>query len=884
MDENRGGDDRLKAYLALSQGTQVGRYCIIRLLGSGGMGDVYLAQDTELNRQVALKFLSFVLASDPNCRIRFTREAHATAKLNHPNIVTIHEVGEFNSRPFMAMEYVEGESLKSLIEKQKLPVERALDIALQLCRGLAEAHAAGIVHRDIKPNNILINNKGLCKLLDFGLAAMQGCESLTKTGSTLGTVNYMSPEQVLGKDVDTRSDIFSFGVLLYEMLTGRLPFHGDIEAVMMYAIANEKPDTLSRHKPGIPQVLQGIIDKALQKRPEDRYQAISDLADELSTVNRDRSREHNLIVAPTVPRVSFKPRIPTSFPRRKITAAAVAILTIAAVIALFLVNPFKSSDGTLKRVVVVPFKNQTGDPTLDPLGRMVADWATQSLAQTGWVEAVPPEALSGLEKTQDIKEIAGVTGASMIVLGSYYQFGDSIRFQAKVVNANDKLLQAVEPISSQSTKSMEGVEVVLQKVVGALAMQVNPSLLDNFRHFILKPPSYEAYQQAIQGLDLFMRESDWVGSIKYFEKAFSIDTSYMYPLFFMHAALRTIGQFAQADSVLQFLALRRDRLTHFQQLQLENFIAVMAGDGMKALVAAREEAKAAPGHLSYVVWGQQALMANYPRECIQAFLKVNPKEIAIWPYTLANLADAYHLIGDYKKELETARQGRRMFPGNSLFLLREIQAFAALGKIGDLRRVLGETADYEKGQELGFNMRFAARELRAHGHEDTAMAIYYEAIRWFENLQDGETEPQRIDYGVTPEKIKSRRFDYGIMLYEARRYQPAKTVFEELMKDSTENPSYIVYLGLAAARLGEKERALEISAGLGNIKQPYLFGRPNYYRARIAAILGDKTQAVNLLKESARQGNGDWMLAHVEFDLESLRDYPLFKEFIRPKG
>ncbi len=828
------------------------------------MGDVYLAQDTELNRLVALKFLSFTLGSNPDSRTRFTREAQATAKLNHPNIVTVYEVGEFKGRPFIAMEYVEGQSLRSIIEKQELSSEQAIDIALQLSKGLAQAHKAGIIHRDIKPNNILINNDGLCKILDFGLALMQGAESLTKTGSTLGTVNYMSPEQVLGKDADSRSDIFSFGVVFYEMLSGKLPFHGDIEAVMMYAIANEEPEPISKHKLDIPENIQAIIGKALQKKPEDRYQSISDLVIDLESKDK----------LPVLQQATILPTRQKYLSKKKIILSA-AILVLMTAAALLVINPFKAGTAKLKRVVVVPFKNETGKASLDPLGRMVADWTTQGLAQSGWIEAVPPELLSDPKKQESTDEIVSATGADMIVLGSYYQLGDSIRFQAKVVDQNDKLLQAIDPISSQAAQAMEAVESVRQRVMGALAVVTKQKRLADSWVAGIKPPTYEAYQQYIQGNDLFWGETvrgetDCAGALKYFEKAYALDTTFTTVLSNIMYCYSNLGQPAQAESVLQYTTLRRDRLNRPQQLALEQASGDFSGNVTKALNAAREMAKMGSDPNGYYSWGRLAFEAHRPLECIEALKKIDPNDPAAWVYTWTWLADAYHLIGDYKRELETSEWGRKLYPAKSLFLLQEIQALAALGKIGELRKVLDETADFDKGRDMGINMISTARELRAHGHEDIAMVIYNQAIRWFENLPADE--------------MKMKRFDYGIALYEAHRWQQAENIFKELVTDSTDNMDYNAFLGSTEARLGNKEKAIEISQWIGNLKRPYLFGRDNYQRACIVAILGDKEQATDFLKESYQQGNSDWMLLHTDIDLESLRDYPPFIEFMKPKG
>jgi len=210
-DESR--DDRTQSYVALTAGTTVSQYKIVEKIGSGGMGDVYLALDTKLNRNVALKFLPPHLCQDEDCRKRFAREAQAAAGLDHPNISGIYEVGEYHGRPFYAMQVVEGQSLKELIAGKDLSIDRILEIGIQVCEGLQAAHDKGIIHRDIKPSNILLDSHGRVRIVDFGLAAIRGSEHLTKTGSTLGTIGYMSPEQVQGKEVDHRSDLFSLGVV-----------------------------------------------------------------------------------------------------------------------------------------------------------------------------------------------------------------------------------------------------------------------------------------------------------------------------------------------------------------------------------------------------------------------------------------------------------------------------------------------------------------------------------------------------------------------------------------------------------------------------------------------------------------------------------------------
>jgi len=288
--------------MILTKGTMVSHYRIVEAIGAGGMGEVYLAEDTQLDRKVALKFLPPHLCQDEDCRARFKREAQASAKLDHPNIVSVFEVGEFQGRPFFSMQHVEGQSLKEVIAGKALPLDRILEIAIQISDGLHAAHEKGVAHRDIKPSNILIDSHGRARIVDFGLASVMGSDHLTKTGSTLGTVGYMSPEQVRGDKVDHRTDLFSFGVVLYEMITGHAPFKTDSEAATLNAITNSKPELLARFRREIPVQLQIIIDKTLDKDVNTRYQHGDETAADLTKVRRELAHAETVVASrPTIP-------------------------------------------------------------------------------------------------------------------------------------------------------------------------------------------------------------------------------------------------------------------------------------------------------------------------------------------------------------------------------------------------------------------------------------------------------------------------------------------------------------------------------------------------------------------------------------------------------
>ncbi|MFH1680758.1 MAG: serine/threonine-protein kinase, partial [Candidatus Eisenbacteria bacterium] len=266
-------------------GKTVSHYRVLEKLGEGGMGVVYKAEDTKLGRTVALKFLPPELTKDPEAKERFVREARAASSLAHPGICTIHEIDEAENRAFIAMEFVEGESLQAMIRRAPLGIDKAIDLSVEIAQGLQEAHERGIVHRDIKSANIMVTPKGRAKIMDFGLARSMGQTTLTKTGTTVGTIAYMSPEQARGEGVDHRADIWSLGVVLYEMITGRLPFKGDHEPAVIYSILNEDPDPVTAIRSGVPMELERIVGKLLAKDPAARYQHVEELPVDLRAVD-----------------------------------------------------------------------------------------------------------------------------------------------------------------------------------------------------------------------------------------------------------------------------------------------------------------------------------------------------------------------------------------------------------------------------------------------------------------------------------------------------------------------------------------------------------------------------------------------------------------------
>ncbi len=345
-------------------GKTISHYKILEKLGEGGMGVVYKAEDTKLKRTVALKFLPQNTFAGEEEKNRFIREAQSAASLEHSNIFTVYEIDEADGQIFIAMAFIDGESLKEKIEKGPMKLKEAVNIACQVCDGLYEAHEKGIVHRDIKPANIMITSKGQVKIMDFGLAKAVGRSRLTKTKSSMGTVAYMSPEQTNGEDVDSRSDVWSLGVVLYEMISGQLPFKGDYEQAILYSVMNEDAESLTSLRPGVPLGLQRVVEKALAKNPEERYQNVDEMLVDLRIVGNELESGTKKTAVPKRNRKINKKVV-------VIAGAAFLVLILMALGYIFLVG----SSQTFDSIAIIPFTNDSGNPDMEYL----SDGITESL-------------------------------------------------------------------------------------------------------------------------------------------------------------------------------------------------------------------------------------------------------------------------------------------------------------------------------------------------------------------------------------------------------------------------------------------------------------------------------------------------------------------------
>jgi eukaryotic-like serine/threonine-protein kinase len=875
-----------------SVGMRFGRYELLSRLGAGGMGEVWRARDNDLHRDVAVKFLPEKFAADPNRFSRFTQEARAASSLNHPNIVTIHEIGETSGLHFIVMELVEGHTLRELIQAQEtrpFSARRLLDVGTQLADGLAKAHAAGIVHRDLKPENVMVTADGFVKILDFGLAKLRSDSSggreqwfdsaaptwpesaspQTAVGAVLGTAGYMSPEQARGRAVDHRSDQFTLGAILYEMATGRPAFRRETPAQTIAAIIDTTPEPLATLNPQVPPPLRWVIEgRCLAKEPAERYAATQDLARELRDLRERLSGSDAASSSPP-------DRALAAVSWRRAARAPVAVLLTLAVL-WGARSAWKAAwegagppAGRSLVVAVLPLTNLTGDTRYDATAAGIVQVVVDSLSQVDGLEVLPrASTVAFADRKSDLPGIARALDASYLVDGMLQRSEDRLRVSLSLVRASSKTVEWGETFDGAFPRVFELQSRVAEGVAHAARLRVSPEERARIAaRATASPSAWQDYTTAIALLDRQDRPGNAAAAIARLEAALRADPRFA----IAHAALaraclvryEETGEAAWADRAREAAqeALRLDP----RDVEVRRSLAhILASRGR--LPEAIDELKQALGQKPGSD-GTRRLFSEVLVEAGQpgAALEQARAAVALRPGYVQNhmaLGWVHFSAGRFGDAAAAYRRATELQPDDAW-------AFQMLGTslhaAGDLE---GAVAAYEEAIRLAPDARAWANlgyVYYATGRLPEALHAYEEAAR----IEPGS--------GTIRRDLGDARARSGDRPAARADWKAAIDLSREALRVKPGDARQLTNVAICLAKLGQRDAARQ--AARQAVEAGPSSGDTHYGAAVVHALTGDAPGALGLLEKAFALG-ASVSVARDDDDLASLRSRPEFKKLL----
>ena len=678
-------------------GQTISHYKILEKLGEGGMGVVYKAEDTKLDRIVALKFLPHHLTANDEEKARFLQEAKAAAALNHPNVCSVIDIQEHDGRQFIIMEYVDGSTLRQILPVQKN--QDAIQYAIQVGEALQAAHAKGIVHRDVKSENIMLSSDGRIKVMDFGLAKLKGTLKLTKTSSTVGTLAYMAPEQLQGGEVDARSDIFSFGVVLFEILTGHIPFRGEHEAALMYSIVNENPESILKHRQDLSPDLDRIIRRAVEKDPEDRYQHIDDMVSELKRLQKASTRvvRPETIQQSAIHQTMSSPSVSSKKSKSFLWIAVVSITLLAgAAWVLFFNKPAQK----ISSMAVLPFVNAGADQSAEYLSDGFTESLINSLSKLPGIKMMSRSSVFRYKgKEIDPQTVGKDLKVDAVLLGRITQNGDVLNVSVELVNTSDN-----SHIWGEQYDSKTSAVIALQNDISReLSKQLSVKLSGEEEKQITKnaTENTEAYQLYLKGRFYWNKRTaeSLKKAVEMFQSAIDKDPGYAlayagladcYNLMSAYFVIPSKEAYAKAAAAAN-KAIELDNT----QAEPHTTLATIASEYEWNFPKAEQEFKRSlelnPNYATAHHWYGEFLTAmgrgkEGERELLKA-CEIDP----LAPILYGSTGYVYTCIGEYEKALEYQDRALELDPKFPRAYAVKVFASIELGRFDDAIRYAKES-------------------------------------------------------------------------------------------------------------------------------------------------------------------------------------------------